>query len=140
MENTIRNTQNKIAKYKEKELNIGDLVRCKMSSLFIDIQHKIKTNETKHIPITYSPDVYRIYKKIIPKKLGFSKSSFLLETLDGHKLVVGNNDKPKRFYMNELQFTPENFENGTIDMDTALKLDKVVFDENQDVHYGRIDE
>ena len=42
--------------------------------------------------------------------------------------------------MNELQFTPENFENGTIDMDTALKLDKVVFDEKQDVHYGRNDE
>ena len=137
VENTIRKTKDKMETFKDKELNIGDLVRCKMSSLFLGVQHKIKSNETKHIPITYSPDVYRIYKKIIPKKLGFTKSSFLLETLDGHKLVIGKNDTPKRFYMNELQFTPDNFENENIDMETALKLDDVVFDEKQDVHYGR---
>jgi hypothetical protein len=132
-----KNTRDKIEKFKSKEFKEGDLVRAKMSSLYTSIRKLIKEGKGKDIRVNYSPDVYRISKVIISKKLGFTKNSYYLETLQGHALVVGAKDTPKRFYVNDLQEVPEDYKKGDMTMNQAVKLDKIEYSPTTDVHFNR---
>ena len=52
----------------EDNYQVGDMVRVKMSSIFSNVRKLVKNNATKQIVVTYSPDVYRIERVIIPRR------------------------------------------------------------------------
>jgi transposase InsO family protein len=65
---TIQNIKEKAKKQIERtkidELNVGDHVRVKMSALYSELRKAIKQGNKKHINVTYTPEIYRVFKVI----------------------------------------------------------------------------
>ena len=56
----IKQIEAQIKKIPDKELNVGDLVRIKLSRLYPEIQKLIKSGNKKNIIVSYRPRIYQI--------------------------------------------------------------------------------
>ena len=130
----IKKAMAKIKKFKEEDnLEVDELVRVKMSSIFANVRKLVKENKTKQIVVTYTPDVFYIKKVIIPRKRLLERKKYVLENIDGK--VLTKNGIDHLFYASELlRFKGETLEDIDIDINDALRLNGVERNAN-DIDY-----
>ena len=68
------------------ELNKGDYVRVKMSSIYSELRKEIKQGNKKLINISYTPEIYRIFKIITEDHSSYERKRYTLKRLDGTPL------------------------------------------------------
>jgi hypothetical protein len=127
-------TQEKIKKFKSKDLEVGDMVRINMASLFNNQRKAIKQGDVKNLVIRFSPEIFRIKSVLKNKSPLLERVRYTIEDLGGRLLKRKNT---VTFYGSELlkvnsNTTPQHY----ISMDRALKLNKVEPNENDVVLYG----
>ena len=125
--NIKKQIQNEINKFKNKDdFEKGDEVRIKMSSIFSNIRKLIKQGNTKQLIINYTPDIFIIKKKIIPRQGTLERNRYILKNKNNNKVVKTPNGIIKQFYGSELLFVPPTTpDDNIINMNRALILNKV---------------
>ena len=111
-----------VNKFKETDnFEKGDMVRVKMSSLFSGVRKLLKAKLSKKLVITYTPDLFKISKVVIPRTRILARRRYYLENSEGETITTSNGNK-KPFYSSELMRSDEPT---CITMTKALKLNKV---------------
>jgi hypothetical protein len=106
---------------------VGDRIRVKMSAIFNNIRKLLKEGNSKRIVVTYTPDVFTIYK-VITKNGVLERNKYLIQNSQGN-VVTKADGKNKYFYASD--FLPFNDGEPTnITMQQALKLNNVETNEN----------
>ena len=72
-----------------------------MSVKFNDIRKKIKANDAKGLAITYTPELFRVVKVIIPRKTTLERKRYLLQNADGD-YIRSKTNIPHQFYASDL--------------------------------------
>ena len=89
---TVNNIRERAKKQLEKnkiiELNVGDHVRVKMSALYTELKKAIKQGNKKLINVTYTPEIYRVFKVIQETHPNYERKRYTLKTLDGEPLYT----------------------------------------------------
>jgi hypothetical protein len=70
------------------ELNIGDHVRVKMSSLYSELRKEVKAGNKKQINVSYSPEIYRVFKILKEDHPTYERRRYTLKKLDGSPLLT----------------------------------------------------
>jgi hypothetical protein len=70
------------------ELNVGDYVRVKMSSLYSELRKEVKAGNKKLINVSYSPEIYRVFKVLKEDHPTYERKRYTLKTLDGEPLLT----------------------------------------------------
>lgn len=131
--NIVKKALKEIKKFKEKDnFEVGDIVRVKMSSIFTNVRKALKAKDSKNIVITYTPELFRIRKVIIPKGV-LERKRYILENEDEKPLTTKNNNVVQ-FYASELLLWDGGNNDTEITMDRALQLNKVDRNENDVVY------
>jgi hypothetical protein len=113
-----------IEKFKEvDDFKKGEAVRVKMSSLFSGVRRLVKTKLTKQIVVSYSPEVFKIEKVVIPRKNMLARRRYYLENSDGLVITTPSGNR-KPFYASELIRAGADTQ-GNMTMAKALRLNKV---------------
>eukprot|EP01041_Mallomonas_annulata_P012316 gene12316-25904_t len=101
----LRNVNKQIEEFKDDELDVGDKVRIRMDALSNGIKALVKKQLTKQIVIAYSPVVFKVLKKIIPRNGTLERSRYIVGTVDQTRMLVNKQDgtKPRQFYANVLK-------------------------------------
>ena len=114
------------------ELEVGDNVRVKMSSIYSEIRKEIKQGNKKLLNVTYTPDIYRIFKVIKEDHPGYERRRYTLKKLDGTPLYtekksneMKQSHRYRRLFASDLLKVDENTNNINFDNDRALKLNKI---------------
>ena len=94
-----------IEEFKNDELEVGDRVRVRMDALSNSIKALVKSGHTKQIVVAFSPVVFQILKRIVPKNGMLERSKYVVGTPDGTKMLVNkeHGTKPRLFYSNALK-------------------------------------
>ena len=129
----LRGVKKQIEEFKDDELDIGDKVRVRMDVLSNGIKSLVKSGDTKQIVVAYSPVVFRILKKIIPRNGTLERSRYIVGTVDQTRMLVNKQDgtKPRQFYANSLRRVGEDetdYKNMT--MQKAVQLSGVELTRN----------
>jgi hypothetical protein len=105
----LRGVKKRIEEFKDDELDVGDKVRVRMDQLSNGIKALVKSGDTKQIVVAYSPVVFRILKKIIPRNGTLERSRYIVGTVDQTRMLVNKQDgtKPRQFYANSLRKVDE---------------------------------
>lgn len=120
---TRRRVEKEIEKFKDVDnFEKGEVVRVKMSSLFSGVRKLVKTKLTKQIVVSYSPEVFKIEKVVIPRKSQLARRKYYLENRDEMVITTSTGNR-KPFYASELIRAGETSTNMT--MVKALRLNKV---------------
>jgi IS4 transposase len=89
---TVNNIRERAKKQLEKnkivELNVGDWVRVKMSALYSELRKAIKQGNKKLINVTYTPEIYRVFKVIDEVHPSYERKRYTLKNLDGEPLYT----------------------------------------------------
>ena len=104
---------------------MGDQVRVRMDALSNGIKALVKAGKTKQIVVNFSPLVFKILKKIIPKKGFLERSRYIVGTTDETCVLVNKEDgkKPRQFYANGLKKVGDDETNYKyLTMKTAVEL------------------
>lgn len=130
----VKRGKRKLEQFKEEDnLQVGQLVRVKMSSIFANIRKLVKDKNTKQIVVSYTPELFVVNRVIIPRTGVLERKRYMLENEDG--VLLSKNGKPQMFYASELLlYTGKDASDVDMDMDTALKLNGVTKNAN-DVDY-----
>ena len=101
----LRGVKKRIEEFKDDELEVGDRVRVRMDGLSNGIKALVKKQLTKQIVIAYSPVVFKVLKKIIPRNGTLERSRYIVGTVDETRMLVNKQDgtKPRQFYANVLK-------------------------------------
>ena len=135
----LKKVKKDIAGFKDTQLNVGDFVRIQMTSISSNLRALAKADRTKQITIRYSPIIFRISKKIVPKQGLLERNRYFVEDLQGRPLLVkrltnreGNSDiyTKKQFYSNELLHIPTDVNGTQMTLKKALKLNGVKPNQN----------
>ena len=74
-----------------------------MDEIFKNGKAQVKAGNTKQLIVTYSPSIFTIYKKIIPRNGLLERSRYILKANDNGKLLRTKLDKnPRQVYGNVL--------------------------------------
>lgn len=132
--NILKKVKTDIKRFKEKELEIGDFVRIKMTAISSNLRKLEKNDQSKQIIIRYSPMIFRVLKKVTPREATLERSRFFVADLRGRQLYVkrqtnregdSNVYTKKQFYQSDLLKVPTD-KNGTrMTLKKALKLNSV---------------
>jgi hypothetical protein len=87
-ENIREKAKKQIEKNKIDEFNVGDHVRVKMSALYSEIRKAVKQGNKKLINVTYTPEIYRVFKVIEETHPSYERKRYTLKTLDGQPLYT----------------------------------------------------
>ena len=98
----LKNVKKKISEFKDNEFEEGDSVRLRMDEIFKNVKNLVKQGETKNIIITYSPSIFTIYKKIIPRKGLLERCRYILQANNGRLLLTKIGGRPRQVYANVL--------------------------------------
>lgn len=119
----IKNVKEKIEEFKDSELEEGDRVRIRLDAIANNIKKLIKQGHKKKIIITYTPLVFTIIKKIIPRKTLLERCLYICAFQD-RILLNKFGGQPRKLYSNVLmkvpKDTPDTIDNMTIEK--AIKL------------------
>ena len=129
----LRNVNKQIEEFKDDELDVGDKVRVRMDALSNGVKALVKSGDTKQIVVAYSPVVFRILKKIIPRNGTLERSRYIVGTVDQTRMLVNKQDgtMPRQFYANSLRKVAEDetdYKNMT--MQKAVQLSGVELTRN----------
>jgi hypothetical protein len=105
----LRGVKKRIEEFKDDELDVGDKVRVRMDALSNGIKSLVKSGQSKQIVVAYSPVVFRILKKIIPRNGTLERSRYIVGTVDSTRMLVNKQDgtKPRQFYASSLRKVPD---------------------------------
>jgi hypothetical protein len=103
-----------------------------MSSLFSGVRRLVKTKATKQIVVSYSPEVFKIEKVVIPRKNMLARRRYYLENSEGMIITTPSGNR-KPFYASELLRAGTDTQ-GNMTMAKALRLNKVETTKN-DLNY-----
>lgn len=124
-----KNVKKKIAEFKDQEFNVGDSVRLRLDEIFKNIKDKVKKQDTKDLIIAYSPSIFTIDKKIIPRKGLLERSRYILRANNGKLLLTKEGGKPRQVYGNVLlKVNDDDFVD--ISNEQAMKINGVKANEN----------
>lgn len=125
--NIKKQVQKEIKKFKNKDdYDVDDDVRIKMSSIFSNVRKLIKQKNTKQLIINYSPDIFVIHKKIIPRQGTLERNRYVLKNKNTNKIVQTPTGTHKLFYGSELLYVPPATpDDNNITMNRALTLNKI---------------
>lgn len=87
-ENIREKAKKQIEKNKIDEFNVGDHVRVKMSALYSEIRKAVKQGNKKLINVTYTPEIYRVFKVIEETHPSYERKRYTLKTLEGEPLYT----------------------------------------------------
>ena len=124
-ENLINIFNQKIEKFKNTDdFKIGDRVRIKMSSIFVNVRKLIKEGLSKQIVVTYTPEIFYIKKVSKSYKSPLERKKYTITNEKDQILNVGENQNIKYFYGTELMHVPDNEENeyNNISMESVRRL------------------
>ena len=129
----LKNVRKQIDQFKEDELNVGDKVRIRMDQVSNNIRALVKAGDTKKIVVTWSPVIFKILKKITPKKTTLERSRYVVGTVDSTLMLVNkqNGTKPRNFYSNSLKKVDDEETNyKDLSMQEAIQLSGVELNQN----------
>jgi hypothetical protein len=129
----LKNVRKQIDQFKEDELNVGDKVRIRMDQVSNNIRALVKAGDTKKIVVTWSPVIFKILKKITPKKTTLERSRYVVGTVDSTLMLVNkqNGTKPRNFYSNSLKKVGDEETNyKDLSMQEAIQLSGVELNQN----------
>lgn len=130
--NIVKKALKEIKKFKETDnFEEGDVVRVKMSSIFANVRKALKAKEGKNIVITYTPELFRVRKVIVPRGV-LERKRYTLENEDGK--ILTKNNTTVQFYASELLLWDGGDNDTEITMERSLELNKVGRNEN-DVNF-----
>ncbi len=121
----LRGVKKRIEEFKDDELDVGDKVRVRMDALSNGIKALVKSGDTKQIVVAYSPVVFRILKKIVPRNGTLERSRYIVGTVDITRVLINKQDgtKPRQFYANSLRKVAEDeTDYKTMTMQKAVQL------------------
>ena len=101
----LRGVKKRIEEFKDDELDVGDKVRVRMDALSNGIKDLVKSGDTKQIIVAYTPVVFRILKKIVPRNGTLERSRYIVGTVDSRRVLINKQDgtKPRQFYASSLR-------------------------------------
>jgi hypothetical protein len=124
----VKRAMRTIEKYKQNDnYKVGDKIRIKMSAIFNNVRKLLKQKLTKQIVVSYTPSIFTI-NKVVKKDGLLERNKYLIENENG-ELVTKANGKKKYFYASDLLLY-NNGEKSDLTMEDALKLNKVMTNEN----------
>ena len=107
-ENQMAKYKSKLGEYKENLLDVGDYVRIKLASRQTQLRQKIKAGNKKLIVVHWTPDVYRVRERKMPKqgRLGYPK--YVVENMAGQYITKDGHEYPQYFNRIDLLKVNEN--------------------------------
>ena len=101
----LKNVKKQIKEFKDDELDVGDKVRVRMDQISNNIRSLVKDGKTKQVVIVWSPVIFKILKKIVPRKGMLERSRYVVGSVDGSRMLVNTEKgtKPRNFYANALK-------------------------------------
>ena len=100
-ERTRSNIQKRLEKFNNALFQEGDYVRVKLSSYQSKVRKELKAKNSKRIIVYYSPEIFRIGKKIVQRKDKLCLPKYSLLDLDGREIKTLKGNK-KKFNQNDL--------------------------------------
>ena len=135
----LKDVKDKIAEFKTNELEVGDRVRIRLDAIANNIKKLIKQGLKKKIIITYSPFVFTIVKKIIPRNGLLERCKYII-AYDNKILLTKIDGNPRQLYSNVLlkvpSDTPDTVNN--LSMADAVRLSGQEVTKNDGSTVGRI--
>lgn len=129
----LKNVKKQIEEFKNDELAVGDRVRVRMDALSNSIKALVKSGHTKQIVVAFSPVVFQILKRIVPKNGMLERSKYVVGTPDGTKMLVNkeHGTKPRLFYSNALKkVSSDEKDYKDMSMEKAIQLSGVEITRN----------
>ena len=118
----LKEARRKIEKYKEIDnLQPLQLVRVKMSSIFTNVRKALKSGDSKHLSVTYTPVTFQISKVVKHRSKTLERNKYVLLNPNGYELRNWRGNI-KYFYASELLPINPDEDVETITMQRALKL------------------
>ena len=125
-----KNAKRRIAEFKDTEYNEGDYVRLRMDEIFKNVKALVKAKDTKNLIITYSPSIFRIYKKITPRRRVLDRSKYILQAVENGRLLLTKvGGKPRQVYGHVLIKVDKN-DHADISNADAMRINNVKANEN----------
>ena len=130
----LKHVKKQINEYKDDELEVGDRVRIRMDAISNNIKSLVKQGHTKSIVVVYSPVVFKILKKIVPKNGLLERARYWCGTVDGTRILVNKENgtiaNARQFYANSLQKVSNDEKDYDISMQDAIELSGVTTTRN----------
>jgi transposase InsO family protein len=131
----LKNVKKQIEEFKDNELEVGDNVRIRMDEISKNIKKMVKEGNKKKIIITYTPLIFTIVKKIIPRSGLLERCQYIC-SYHGRIVLTKIDGRPRRFYANVLQKVGKNEQDVALTIKDAIKLSGET--ENQNDAYFEI--
>ena len=101
----------------------------RLDEIFKNIKDKVKKQDTKNLIIAYSPSIFTIDKKIIPRKGLLERSRYILRANNDKLLLTKEGGKPRQVYGNVLlKVNDDDFVD--ISNEQAMRINGVKANEN----------
>ena len=114
------------------ELVKGDYVRVKMSALYSEIRKEIKAGNKKLINVSYTPEIYKIFKVIDETHPSYERKRYTLRKLDGSPLFTESKSNEmrkthryRRLFASDLLKVDKDTENVAYNNDRAKQLNQI---------------
>jgi len=117
----LKNIKKHIHEFKNEELEVGDKIRIRMDALSQNIRKMVKNGQTKDITVVYSPFVFTVLHKIIPRKTTLERSRYIVG-YNNHAVITKTGGKSRQFYSNVLLKVDPKEKDYPISMEQAIKL------------------
>ena len=131
-ENIKEKAKQQIERTKIDELNVGDWVRVKMSALYSELRKAIKQGNKKLINVTYTPEIYRVFKVIEETHPSYERKRYTLRTLDGTPLYteskineMKHSHRYRRLFASDLLKVDKDTKNINYGNDRANQLNQI---------------
>jgi len=114
------------------ELNKGDYVRVKMSALYSELRKEIKAGNKKLINVSYTPEIYKIFKVIDETHPSYERKRYTLKKLDGSPLYTESKvnemrktHRYRRLFASDLLKVDKETDNVAYDNNRAQQLNQI---------------
>lgn len=131
-ENIKKKAREQIERTEIEEMNVGDHVRIKMSSIYSEIRKQVKAGNKKLINIGYTPEIYRIFKVLKEDHPTYERKRYTLKKLDGSPLLterkineMTHSHRYKRLFASDLLKIDKNSENVNYDNNRGNQLNQI---------------
>jgi hypothetical protein len=128
----LKNVKKQIKEFKDDELDVGDKVRVRMDQISNNIRSLVKDGKTKQVVVVWSPVIFKILKKIVPRKGMLERSRYVVGSVDGTRMLVNTEKgtKPRNFYSNSLKKVEKDEKDSDLSMVDAIRLSGVDLNRN----------
>ena len=131
--NNIREKAKKqLERNKVEELNKGDYVRVKMSALYSELRKEVKAGNKKNINVSYTPEIYKIFKVIDETHPSYERKRYTLKKLDGTPLYteskineMRHSHRYRRLFASDLMKVDKKTNNIAYDNERANQLNQL---------------